>query len=168
MAMTPQETAFARLYATGKVPRNEAYSTIYDVANLSKSALNKRASLLASRPDIVAAVKVITDGVTSATVKAAAYTIDKAMEEAEEARQLAHRTGQSSAASAAVKLKSQLAGHVLDRKEVSTKDPLAGATIDELARLRDEVTRRILAAREASALTERTNMVHEHPQKAAA
>ena len=69
----------------------------------------------------------------------------------------AQALGNTSAGVAATKLRAQLAGHLVERKEVSTKGQLDDMDIAALAKMRDEANRLIQvqvdAAAEAAALT---------------
>lgn len=149
MALTEQQERFAQLVAVDRKSQRAAYLEAYGDGGAASSTIDRRARAVATQPEVVARVKVLVDGATEKLCEIGAYTLQAALIEAEEARQLAHERGQASAAAAAVKLKAQIAGHVLDKKEVSTKDPLTGATIEELGRMRDEITRRMLAAKAA-------------------
>lgn len=164
MAPTAAEQEFARLVGSGKFTQTAAYSQAFDVSKIQPGTVIKRASALAKREDIKALIAVVVEGAGVASVKAAAYTIDVAIAEADEARADAKANGQASAQVAAIKLKSQLAGHVLDRKEIKAVDPLKDATTEELGRLRDEITRRIVAAKDAELVT---GVAHLELRKAA-
>lgn len=153
MALSPKHEEFARLVASGKFTQSEAYAQVYDATAMTADNLSRRASRLANTPKVVDRIEVLKVGATAAAVKAAAYTLDAAMVDIDRVLKLAEDKGQTSAAVAAVKLKSQLAGHVLDRKEVSTKDPLADATNAELVKLRAEIDARLAASKQAEEVT---------------
>ena len=157
--LKPREEAFARAVATGKLNQSAAYSECYEAASLSPAVIADRASRLAGKPEVQARIKVLTVGVTKAALKAAAYTLDVAIGEVDEIMSEARANKQAAAAVAAVKLKAQLAGHVIDRKEIKEIDPLKGATLEELGKLRDEITMRMLAAREAEVITQPTPLL---------
>lgn len=148
---TEKQMVFIECVALKRMSLLDAYSTAFDVTGMKASTIAKRGSELFKRPDINAEINLVIEGARRASVKAASYTLDDAIADVEEGMNLAKTNGQSSAYVQAVKLKAQLAGHVIDRKEVSTKDPLATATLDELGTMRDEITRRILAAKAAEA-----------------
>lgn len=154
MALTAAQAKFAHGIAVDRLSQVAAYSAAYDVSNMSKSTIDRRAREVAQHPGVKAEIELISAGATAAAITAAAYTLDKAISEAEDARILAHKMGQASAASGAVKLKAQLAGHVVERKEFSEKDPLKDATNDELVKLRAEIDARLSAGKAAAEVTE--------------
>jgi len=160
MPLNVKQEQFARAIAAGK-PQSVAYAEVYGAGKRSEKTLAEAACRLANTPQVRMRINVITEGATRASIKAAAHTIDVAIDEVDQIMHEARANGQASAAVAAAKLKSQLAGHVLDRKEIREIDPLKGATLEELVKLRDEITRRMLAAREAEDITAqpRTKMV---------
>lgn len=160
MALTEKQQAFVEAIATDRLSYSAAYSKAFDVSGMQKLTVAKRASELARKPEIQAEINVILEGARRNSVKAAAYSLDDAIAEVDEGLELAKTNGQSSAFLQGVKLKAQLAGHVIDRKEVSTKDPLTGATIEELGRMRDEITRRMLAAKAAEPPDHRPIALH--------
>lgn len=154
MALTPQQAKFAENIAVKRMTQFDAYSDAYDVSAMSRSTAMKRSGEMAKHPEVEAQIQVLREGATKTAIKAAAYTLDAAISECDEVLQLAKEKGQTSAAVAAVKLKSQLAGHVLERKETSVKDPLADATNAELVKLRAEIDARLAASKQAAEVTE--------------
>lgn len=109
--------------------------------------------MLAASEEVKARINVLAHRAAGTAASVAAYTLDMAMTEAEQARQLAQAKGQAAAATAAVKLKAQLAGHVIEKKEVKQTSSLDNANATTLEGIRREVEERLQRVKDAEALT---------------
>lgn len=163
MALTAKQERFAQNIALKGMNQTEAYSEAYDSAKMGPASVNANASRLALHPDVKARIDVLREGATRAAVKAAAYTRDDAIREADEARLAALANGQGSAVVAATKLKSELAGH-LSEKKADAKATLDDMDVESLLKLKAAVEDKVERSREALAMTATTAPAEVAPQ----
>ena len=118
---------------------------------MTRESVTKAASALATRPDVASRINVLKGRATAAAVKNAALTLEDCLAEAGEMLQDAKALGNTSAGVAAAKLRAQLAGHLVERKEVKDSR-LDDATVDNILDVLKELKQRAAAAAEADAL----------------
>lgn len=159
MALTIKQEKFAQAVALQGMTQSAAYSACYDAAKLSPANLARRASEVARHPEVAARMVVLTERAAADAVKKAAYTLDAAITEADQLIADARSLGQVSAAVAAAKHKAQLAGHLVEKKEITNRSGLDDLDAEKLKKLRDELNARLDRAREAQALVGGTEMV---------
>ena len=110
MALTPKQEAFCLAYIeTGNA--SEAYRRAYDAEGMKPESVNRKAKELMDNGKIAARVA----SVQAIAVERALVTIQSLTEELEEARALALREGQSSAAVSASMGKAKLHGLITDK-----------------------------------------------------
>ena len=152
MALTAKQEAFCRGVALDKLTQSASYARAYDTSKMTESAVSSKAAQTAAIPEVRERIAVLIERATTAAVKKAAYTLADAIKEADTAMQDGMALGQVSAAVAAIKLKAQLGGHLVERKEVVTKH-LEAADIEVLEHMQKEIATRLKRAREAKDLT---------------
>jgi len=137
VALTLKQSAFVNAALKGAT-HSDAYRTAYDCSRMTSLSVTSSASRLAAQPNIAAVLAKERERVALAVVKATAYTMQDAMDEANQARELAHSVGQAGAAVSAVTLRAKLAGHLIERKEVRIGQ-LDDSDLDDLLAMRDYV-----------------------------
>jgi hypothetical protein len=153
VALTAKQEAFCRAVALEGLDQTAAYSKAYDVSKMKQESVHKAASNLANDPKVSTRIAVLTERATAAAVKKAGYTLADAMAEAEEVLDDAKALGQIGPAVSAVKLRAQLAGHLVEKKEVSTKTSLEETDVDSLLKIKAQVDAQLDRAREALGMT---------------
>jgi hypothetical protein len=102
------------------VSKAQAYHESYDVPKDSRAKwIRDEASLLAQDPGVTRAVQALVNRIEDEVVSVTTYDRQKAFEDANQDRDLAHQQKQAGAAVYATKLKAQIAGHLTDNKEES-------------------------------------------------
>ena len=129
--LTAKQEAFCRAIAVEGLNQSAAYSKAYDAAKMTAKSISEAASRLAADSKVAARIAVISEGATAVAVKKAGLTLADAMGEAGELLDGAKAAGQYSAGVAAAKLRAQLAGHLVERKEVRS-GPLEDVDIQRL------------------------------------
>jgi hypothetical protein len=153
VALTAQQEVFAKKIALENMGQSAAYSCAYNTSKMTAKTVTEAASRLAAADNVRARIDVLRQGATRAALKAAAYSIDDAISDAEEDRVLARNAGQGSAAVAATKLKAQLAGHLVEKK-ADAKGALEDMDLERLLELRKAVEDKVARSREALAMTD--------------
>ena len=149
MALTAKQEAFAKAIARGGMNQSDAYSSVYDAEKMLPKSITDKASELARYVEVAARVDVLRARATDAAVKKAAFTLAEEIEACSRAVENAQAGGQVSAEVAAIKLRAQLGGHLVERKEVRS-GPLTEADITSLARMLSEVDEKIRVSKEAA------------------
>ena len=106
---------------------------------MQPQTINKKASELRLSAPVAARLAEVRERAATTS----AYTLSKAMDEAENARRLAHDASQAGAAVAAVTLKSKLAGHLVEKREVRV-GALEDCDLEELLAMRDALRARVV------------------------
>lgn len=150
--LTAKQERFAQNIALKGMNQSAAYAEAYDAGKMTPETITSRASELAAHSGVAARINVLKEGTARAAVKAAAYSRDDAIQEADEARLAALANGQSSATVAAIKLKAELSGHLADKK-ADAKGSLDDMDIEKLLELRKAVEDKVERSREALAMT---------------
>lgn len=132
--LTEQQEAFARALSGG-ASLTKAYKGAYEASKMAESTVISRAKALAKLPNVAARISVLQGLSTAAAVRAIAYTLQAAINEADEIRLEALKWGNQGAAVSAAALKAKLAGYLIERKEVRS-GPLEDADVAELLALR--------------------------------
>ena len=114
-----------------------SYRAVYACAGMQPQTINKKASELRLSGPVAARLAQVRERAAATS----AYTLSKAMDEAENARRLAHDASQAGAAVAAVTLKAKLSGHLIEKREVRV-GALEDSDLDELLAMRDELRAR--------------------------
>ena len=141
MALTPKQESFALKVGAEGLGLTEAYKLTYDCTKSLPETIHGRASELARSPAVAARIARIQGDRVAAAVQKASYTLADAIREAEEIRLLAVAAGNLPAAATASTLKSKLAGHLVDRREIKS-GPLEESDVTELEELRAELLKR--------------------------
>ena len=149
--LTGKQEAFARAVALEGLDQTAAYSKAYDTSKMAAETINKEASKLGLHPAIATRIDVLKAGATAVAVKKAGYTLADAIDQAEGFVLQAAALGQASAGVAAVKLKAQLAGHLVEKKEI-TNSALTPSDVQSLRDLQADLAERRKRAKEAQAL----------------
>ena len=152
MALTAKQEVFCQKLALGTMTQSEAYACAYDVARMTPKSLAEAASKLMRSPEVSARVEVLRERAAKAAVKRAAVTLDSCIADAEELMADAKALGQISAGVAAAKLRAQLSGHLVERKEVKQTGPLDETDVEKLVEIKAEVERKLAAAKDAAEL----------------
>ncbi|MDP3940358.1 MAG: hypothetical protein Q8R92_19765 [Deltaproteobacteria bacterium] len=138
MALTAKQEAFARAVAIGGMNQTAAYASTYEVGKSTQKSIQDSASRLAAEPQVKARIKLLTERAAGVAVKKAGLTLAQSMAEAESLLEDAQALGQISAGVAAAKLRAQLAGHLVEKKEEKT-GPLTDMDVTSLLALKAEV-----------------------------
>jgi hypothetical protein len=139
--LTPKQEKFAQCVASG-MTQADAYRSAYAVGESTKpETVLKRASELMANGDISGRVLELRKPV----IKKMQYTLETAMQEADKAYLLAERLDKPEAMVSAAKLRAQLAGVFVDRKQIQISKVAEGDT-DSLVAARNA----ILAAKATS------------------
>lgn len=146
--LTAANEVFARKISLENMNQTDAYACAYDVSGRTPEAVHKASSALALKPEVAGRIQLLKGRAEAKSVKAAAYTLDSAMGEAEQLLQDAQALGQISAGVAAAKLRAQLSGH-LTEKTPDKGNVLDSMDADGLLEMRKEVEARIQRAKEA-------------------
>ena len=113
--MTPKQADFVRLYfELGNA--SEAYKRAYN-SHAKPNTLHRKANDLLKHPVIKAEVKAMQDQARERNQ----VTIDKVVDELEEARQIAKQSGNAAAMVSATLGKAKVLGLVVDKQETNTK-----------------------------------------------
>ena len=131
MALTAKQEAFARAVGVEGLNQTEAYTKAYGAGKMSPNALSSTAARLAALPPVAARIAVLIEGPTAEAVRKTGLTLADSINEAGEMLDGAKAAGQYSAGVAAAKLRAQLAGHLVERKEVRS-GPLEDVDIARL------------------------------------
>lgn len=132
--------------------QSEAYSTAYDASRMTAESITSAASKVAAHDAVAARILVLKGRATAAAVKKAGLTLADEIQACSTAVENARALGQTAAEVAAIKLRAQLGGHLVERKEVSTKGTLEEADIAKLMALKREIDLRITLSKEAADL----------------
>lgn len=151
MELTPKQERFAQNIALKQMNQTEAYKDAYDTGKMSESSIRGAAAALAANRAVAERIAVLKAGATAAAIKKSGYELADAIEEAEDARQLTRDQGQGSAMVAAIKLKAQLAGHLVEKKEVNNTN-LDAKEIERLKAMHQQALDTLAKAREAAEL----------------
>ncbi|WP_020471482.1 terminase small subunit [Zavarzinella formosa] len=117
MSLTPKQETFAQKYIElGNA--TEAYYAAYDAAGSKPITANRAAKTLLDNPKIAARLRALRE----IHQKRHEVTVDTITQELEEARMLAQRTKQPSAAVSASLGKAKLHGLITDKSELAGKD----------------------------------------------
>lgn len=139
--LTPKQQAFVVKVTCENLSFSDAYRAVYDCTNRTPEQINSAASSLARSAKVAARISAVQRGAEAAAVAKATYNLQAAIAEAEEQRVAALEKGQIAAATAASKLKAQLAGHLVERKEIRS-GPLEDSDVEDLEALLAELKRR--------------------------
>jgi hypothetical protein len=118
MALTAKQEAFAQGLADG-LSQAAAYRAVYETDNMLASTVVEEASRLAANPNVSAMARELKAALAAAVTTAAAWTLDRQVEES--AVNLAGARGdrQWAAANGALTTIGKLTGVLIDRHEVS-------------------------------------------------
>lgn len=151
MALTAKQEMFAKLIALEGMNQSEAYAKAYDTSGWKPASVASKASTMASDASVAARIVVLKERATDAAVRKTAITLADSIAEAGEMLEGAKAAGQYSAGVAAAKLRAQLAGHLVERKEVR-QGPLDDTDVAKLMKMKADAEASIAALREASEL----------------
>lgn len=140
--LTPKQEQFVHLVAREGLTNTEAYKRVYDCTAAPHEEIPKRAYALATSAKVASAIATIKGAVQAEASRKAAYTLADAIKEADEILEAARRANNLTAANQAAKLKAQLAGHMVERREIKF-GALEQSDVEELEAIRDEVRRRL-------------------------
>lgn len=115
MALSKKKEHFAQLVAKGET-QSDAYRLSHPDSEAADATIHEAASRMAADSEVAARITGLVEGARLQSVTAAAYTLDMAMAEADLGLRLAIQMGQSGTIAQVVKLKSQLAGHLAEKK----------------------------------------------------
>jgi hypothetical protein len=147
--LTPKEESFAIAVGAGVCKTlTDAYSRIYETGGMKPETVGRRASELAAKPRVAARIQLVRERAANAAVKKAAYTLEAALDEADELIEAAKAHKQTSAGVAALKLKAQLAGHLVEKKEVSTTSQLSDSDSKAIAEMKAQAEAALKAAQD--------------------
>ncbi len=113
MALTAKQEAFCQAIVSG-MSQADAYRKAYDAKKMKPPTVQKRASELMANGEVTGRV----DAIRKPVVEKVQYDLEKAMEEAGRALNLAEDKENPGAMVAAVQLRSKLNGLLIDRKEI--------------------------------------------------
>lgn len=153
MALTSKEEQFAQSVALKQMDVVTAYTTVYNVTKMSPGMIEKKANALSVKLEVQQRISVLRDRAMSASQKKEQYDLAAAIAEADTLIEDGKALGQIGAAVSAAQLKAKLAGHLVDRKEVTNKTGLEGADVQTLEAMKKKIQRELDAAREAAELT---------------
>ena len=144
MSLTPKREAFCLAYIETR-NQSEAYRRAFNASNMKPESINVNASKLMSDAKVAQRVAEL----QAEAVERALVSVQSITAELEEARALAHRLGQPSAAVSASMGKAKLHGLLTDKTELTGKD---GGAI-QLEQVRTDVE---LFTRSITSLASRT------------
>jgi hypothetical protein len=122
--LTPKQEKFAQCVASG-MTQSDAYRAAYSVGEKTKpETVQRKASELAKDGKISARVAELRKPIA----QKAQYTLETAMKEADKAYLLAERLDKPEAMVSAAKLRAQLAGVFVDRKQIQISKVAEGDT----------------------------------------
>ncbi len=147
--LTAKQSAFCNAVALENQSLSEAYRAVYDTSKCKPETVHRSATQLAKSPMIATRIAELKGKAEAASVRAASYTLDAAMVQAEELRIRAQSMGQLPTAAAMVVHKAKLAGLLVEKREVR-QGPLEESDVQELIALRDELRARAAAEKAAS------------------
>lgn len=151
MALTAKQEQFAQGIALKGLNQSAAYSAAYDASKMTPETIACRASELAKHSDVADRINVLRERATGAAVKKAGYTLADAIAEADELAADGKALGQISAAVAAIKLKAQLGGHLVEKKEIRTGS-LEDTDLEKLAHMKAQAEAEMQAAEDAASV----------------
>lgn len=151
MALTAKQEQFAKAVALDGMNLSDAYAKAYDTARMLPKTASDNASRLAAEPAVAERINVLRERATAAAVKKTGYTLADAIEEADTAAREGLALGQVSATVAAVKLKAQLAGHLVEKKEIRTGQ-LEDTDLAKLAAMKAQAEADLKAAEDAASV----------------
>ena len=151
MALTAKQEQFAKNVGLRGMNQSEAYSAAYDASKMTPESIATAASRLVADANVSSRINVLRERATAAAVKKTGYTLADAIDEADVAAREGLALGQVSATVAAVKLKAQLAGHLVEKKEIRT-GALEEVDLEKLALMREQAEREIKAAEDAASV----------------
>lgn len=134
MRLTIKQDNFCLAMLKPNYDQSMAYKEAFDCENMTDKTVYEAASRLMNNSKIIARIAELRKPV----VEKLQYTLEKAMEEAEQAFNVAKVKENGGAMVAAVQLRAKLNGLIIDKKEVRTS-PLDDAQYEELIRIRDAV-----------------------------
>jgi len=133
MAITAQQEKFCQFVISG-LNQSDAYRAAYSCGKMKDKTINNRAYELMKNGDVAGRISEL----RSPVVKKLQYTLEKAMEEAEDALKVSREKEQGGAMVAAVTLRAKLNGLLVDRKEIRT-GPLDDLNFSELSTLESKL-----------------------------
>jgi phage terminase small subunit len=111
--LTEKQERFCQQIVLG-VSQGDAYRAAYDAGGTSQPVVQNKASALMKRDDI----RMRIDAIRKPVVTRVQYTLEKAMDEAEEALQLAREMQKAGQMVAAIQLRAKLNGLLVDKVSV--------------------------------------------------
>lgn len=156
MPLTFKQDQFAQAVALKGMTQSEAYASVYDTSKSTAKTVAESASRLAAEPNVRARIAVLVERATGAAVKIGARTLAADMADADIAIGNARALGQVAAEVAAIKLRAQLAGNLVEKKEVRS-GALDEMDLEHLAVLRAMADAEIQRTRDAVELTDSTS-----------
>jgi hypothetical protein len=149
--LTAKQEAFCLAVANGAT-HTDAYRTVYGPADLTDKKASSKAAGMMKRTPVVQRIACLREGVAKAVAEKTAekivYTLDDALREADEARELAHDEGSAAGAVQAVKLKAQLAGLIVEKRETTTTSQLSDSDVKAIAEMKAAADAALKAAQE--------------------
>ena len=131
MALTVKQERFCQLVALKQMTQTAAYSEVYDITGKTPEGIAKLASAVANRPGMQERISVLRERGTVEAVRKAGRTLADCVQGVEELIEDAKNLGQISAGIAGAKLRAQLLGHLVEKKEVR-QGPLDDADLTKL------------------------------------
>jgi hypothetical protein len=129
--LTPKQEKFALAVAAG-VNQSDGYRQAYDAKHMQPGTVRNKAHLLMKKDSIRARV----DALRAPVLAMVEYSLRDAMDESQEAFQVAKNTNSGSAMVAAVSLRAKLHGLLVERREIA---------LTEVQRLSDDDLDRLIA-----------------------
>ena len=166
MALTAKQEVFCQKVAIQKLTQTDAYSAAYDVEKMAPDTIRKKASELALSGDVAARIAVLSERATAAALKKSGLTLEASMKELDDLMQDAQALGQISAGVAAAKVRAQLAGHLVEKKEIRS-GPLEASDVEALLKMQRQIDADAQRARDAAELAGEAEVVVIQPVRRA-